>query len=397
VTLVSGLHIPNALVDGGQVQPGGALGFHWHTNPLLTGTAQVGSVTDATVTAPSTDQLVAAAIGGETTIRNLNYRAQALFYILGGNGFDVPDNRDTISFADNGQGVITPVPPTVSPKQAYENLFLGFDTSDAGRFALRKRQSVLDLVERRTGGVLAALGSADRQRMELHYAHIRELEKRLEQAGALPDNPGCAMPVHPGEDPPLSGSFDKPTCSGGTYEVDAGYSGEYDRARILMDCIHMAFVCDLTRVATMMLSMWQCFMNAAALGGANYDVHASTHFSSPSAIEPIAAWHVDHFAYLVSRLRDSPEGVGSVLDNCALVFMSEGGNGAGPSGSESHTTENMCWMVAGGAGGLLRGEHVAAPTSANHPVNVLISAMNAVGVPTDNVGEISGVIPELFA
>lgn len=388
ITIVSGLRIPHQAVDGGQVQPGGSIGFHWHGNPLLTGNRQIGSSVNATVTGPSTDRIVAEALGSATAYRSLNYRAQAGFYIVP-SGVDVAENRDTMSFDAEG----TPVAPTVSPRLAYESLFTGFDPSAAGQFALRKRQSVLDLVERRTHGVLASLGAADRQRMDQHYTQIRELEMRLE---AAEDLAACTPPAHPGDDPPLSGNFSGPTCSGGVYDPSAGYSGEYERARLLSDFIAMAFACDLTRVACLMVSMFQSFMNAAPLGGENRDVHATYHLGQASGVVPVVAWHMDQFAYFVSRLRDTPEGDGSVLDNAALVFMIEGGAGMGPGGSESHTLDQMCWLVAGGAGGLRRGEHIAAPAGRNHPVNVLITAMNAVGVDTPSVGEVSGSIPELL-
>ena len=48
--------------------------------------------------------------------------------------------------------------------------------------------------------------------------------------------------------------------------------------------------------------------------------------------------------------------------------------------------------MAGGAGGLVQGEHIVAPGM--HPVNVLNTAMHAVGV-TSDLGEVSGEIPGL--
>jgi hypothetical protein len=54
----------------------------------------------------------------------------------------------------------------------------------------------------------------------------------------------------------------------------------------------------------------------------------------------------------------------------------------------------MVALIAGRAGGLKPGQHVA--TDGAHPARVLISAMNAVGVTTDTLGEVSGTIPELL-
>ena len=53
----------------------------------------------------------------------------------------------------------------------------------------------------------------------------------------------------------------------------------------------------------------------------------------------------------------------------------------------------MAALVAGGAGGLVAGQHIDA--SGAHPAQVLITAMQAVGVETDTLGEVTGVVPEL--
>ena len=52
----------------------------------------------------------------------------------------------------------------------------------------------------------------------------------------------------------------------------------------------------------------------------------------------------------------------------------------------------MAVCVAGGAGGLVQGEHVVA--TGLHPVNVLNTAMKAVGVDED-LGEVTGTVPGL--
>jgi hypothetical protein len=73
------------------------------------------------------------------------------------------------------------------------------------------------------------------------------------------------------------------------------------------------------------------------------------------------------------------------------LFMPEGGWDNG----DPHSGENMVTLIAGRAGGLKPGKHLKA--TGKHPVQVLISAMNAAGVATDTLGEISGQLPELFS
>src|SRR5712692_3769732 len=101
-----------------------------------------------------------------------------------------------------------------------------------------------------------------------------------------------------------------------------------------------------------------------------------------------------HFAYLVAKLRDTPEAGGSLLNNTTLVFLHEGGHGYDSSSgnrNSAHSTENMACLIAGRAGGLRPGQHVVA--SGMHPANVLVTAMKAVGYSGISLGEVSGDIP----
>jgi hypothetical protein len=53
----------------------------------------------------------------------------------------------------------------------------------------------------------------------------------------------------------------------------------------------------------------------------------------------------------------------------------------------------MACLLAGRAGGLQPGQHVVA--AGKHPANVLVTAMKAVGVQTDRLGEVVGDLPQL--
>ena len=95
----------------------------------------------------------------------------------------------------------------------------------------------------------------------------------------------------------------------------------------------MAFACDLTRVGSLMFTMFQSHMNMFAADRAS---DATSTSSATTAIRPARgrwrsarciAWHMKHFAYLIGKLRDTPEGGGTLLDNIALVFLHEGGHG----------------------------------------------------------------------
>jgi hypothetical protein len=140
-------------------------------------------------------------------------------------------------------------------------------------------------------------------------------------------------------------------------------------------------------------------MNVEPFTGHQFAMHDMSHNGQTVNYDDVIAWHMDHYAYLVAKLRDTPEGAGTLLDSCAVVYLTEAGGGysyENGSAFSAHSTDNMAMFIAGGAGGLVRGQHIVAPNGANHPSNVLISAMHAVGVEED-LGDVEGYIPELFA
>ena len=74
-------------------------------------------------------------------------------------------------------------------------------------------------------------------------------------------------------------------------------------------------------------------------------------------------WHISHYAYLLNKLKSSPEGAGTVLDNSAIIFMPEAGHGTqlndSTSVDQTHSVEKMVLLVGGRAGGLKPGRHIS--------------------------------------
>lgn len=397
-SIVTGLVLPWG--DTGNVPPGGRhVEFHAHsTCPLVCGMRSKGP-TDESASGPSVDQVVANELAGDTLHPALAFRVQAVNY-RGCNGDG--GNRGRITYRRNAEGKIEKIDPIVSPRLAFESLFGNFVPADpaqaaAAAFAFKTRRSVLDVVSEDTARLLPKLGAMDRQRIERHFHEIRALEKRLD--AAPPEiGGGCQLPADPGEDPPI-GAANENQQEG--YDTSAGYSDEELRADILLELVRMAFACDLSRVASVMLTMAQCFMNMYQLFGHAIDFHNSGHGNVNNAIwhADAVGWHVDQFAKLLAGLRDTPDLDGrTLLDNTAVVLVFEGGHGYDPATGNNgspHSTENMVALVGGHAGGLSSGggRHVRA--AGRNPVEVVNTAMAAVGV-EGGLGEVEGTIDALF-
>ena len=109
-------------------------------------------------------------------------------------------------------------------------------------------------------------------------------------------------------------------------------------------------------------------------------------------------WHIAHYAYLVDKMKKTPEGDGTLLDHSVLVFMPEAGHGTQLNDATTkyatHSVEDMVLLVGGRAGGLKPGRHI--PSAGAHPGRVLLSCIQAAGASATTFGEVSGNMPELF-
>ena len=77
---------------------------------------------------------------------------------------------------------------------------------------------------------------------------------------------------------------------------------------------------------------------------------------------------------LLQKMKDTPEGAGTLLDNSVVIFLPEAGHGTqlndGVSAHATHSVEDMVMIVGGRAGGLAPGRHVA--TGGAHPGQALV-------------------------
>jgi hypothetical protein len=113
----------------------------------------------------------------------------------------------------------------------------------------------------------------------------------------------------------------------------------------------------------------------------------SHHQNVPEQIEKhakINTYHVSLFAGFLEKLRNSPDGDGSILDHSMILY------GSGMSNGNVHSHDILPAVIVGGAAGQLRGNrHVKAPLM-TPLANVLVSLLDKAGVPTDHLGDSSG-------
>jgi len=378
VTLVSGVEIPTPNGANASI-PAGGRSHKLHGDvmpPLMTGyrTPMYALYEHAT-----SDQIVAPKLAGDTPIESLQLRAQPHNY-KGSNG----GTGGVISARAGGNNLT----PQTSPRLAWEQLALGITPDDptvaaAQQRRIARQQSVLDLVLDHGNHVKARVSQSDSRRMEQYFDDLRDLETRIEQLGGGMAGGMCSPLADPGPDPTQTNH--PSTHQGGT----TGYSNEDLRSEIMVDLIHMALACDLTRVATFQSTIEQCFMSTGPLWGVEYEVHDLTHEDFPGRHEiwaSIISWQASFFARLVAKLADTDEGGAPMLDNTVVVYTNTGGQ-------SGHGSHDMTMAVAGRPDVLTRGTHVRVPGTM--PCHVFQTAMQGVGVHED-FGEVPGVVSELL-
>lgn len=366
-TMVSGLSVPTYLSGAGH-PPGARLnGQHGNVMaPLLAGVSSKDAM-PVQANGHTVDQVVADAIGGGTRLKSVQARIQAAGY---GGG---PSKGIASARLDNG--LVRALAPIASPSLLFSTLFgnvPGGSTSGgatASGTAAKKQKSVLDFVLADAQALSSKVSAADRVRLDQHFTEIRELEKRLVSAPPFV-TATCTAPTNPGADPALGAT--------GTF---GGWSNETQRGDLMADMLGLALACDVTRAVNLMISFDQSFLRTQDPLGTFADMHATGHRGTADQIGANANWHVARFAKMVKRLADTPEGAGTLLDNTVVVMVWAEGN-------NSHNSGDMTAFIAGVPAKLKMGQHI--PSGGAHPASLMIAAMQALGMSTSSLGEITG-------
>jgi hypothetical protein len=106
-------------------------------------------------------------------------------------------------------------------------------------------------------------------------------------------------------------------------------------------------------------------------------------------IRKINQFHVEQLAYLLRKLKATPDGGGSLLDNCMVLY------GSGISDGNSHVHDNLPILLAGTAGGALKtGRHLQFPKET--PLsNLYLSMLDFVGATERSFGDSTGRLTSL--
>jgi hypothetical protein len=308
----------------------------------------------------SVDQLAAAKIGTSTRFPSLELGCE------GGRNAGECDHGYSCAYQSNlsWRGEAAPVAKQINPRLVFDRLF-GTPTSgaDPDRDA-RRRKSVLDFVGEDARRINNALGAADRRKLDEYLSGLRDVERRLDRARPAVGVGGVNFPR------PLG--------------IPANYR---EHLRLMADLLALAFQCDLTRIATFVFANDGSNRSYPALGVPDGHHDLSHHGGDPAKqrrIRAINRFHVEQLAYLLEKLRSIPEGSGTLLDHCLVVY------GSGISDGNAHTHENLPILVAGRGNGTVKpGRHVRY-TQEIPLTNLYVSILERLGIAVPGFGDSTG-------
>src|SRR5688572_2280283 len=309
----------------------------------------------------SVDQILANELGAQTQLASLELAIE---------------NSDTAGACDVGfacaytntiswKSANTPLPMQHNPRAVFERLFgdSGSTSARARLARIRQQRSVLDSVSEEIASLSGALGQGDRAKLTEYLDAVRDVERRIETAERQSDR---ELPV-----------IDQPAGAPESYEA---------HVKLMFDLEVLAYQSDLTRVITLMLGREFSGMTYPQIGVADAHHPISHHALEPEKIAKVAtinAYHVSLFAYLLERLRATPDGDGSLLDRMTIIY------GTGLADSNAHATSNVPVVLAGGGAGWLKGgRHIR---YADQPLaNLHLTLLDRFGIAYERMGDSTG-------
>jgi hypothetical protein len=321
----------------------------------------------------SADQVAAQAVGDQTRFASLELGTEK------GRQSGKCDSGYACSYSNNisWRDSTTPMTKETNPRLVFERLFGNNNADEQTESALRRKRfqsSILDFVLEDAKRLSGKVGSKDRGKLDEYLTAVREIEMRLERAEK--DSK---------QRPDYLADYDKPEGIPSSYE---------EHIRLMGDMMVLAFQTDATRIATFMLAN-EGSNKSYRFIGVNEGHHSLSHHQSDPVklkkISNINEFHARQVSYILQRLKSIPEGNGSLLDNCMIVY------GAGISDGNRHNNENLPIIVAGKAGGAIKpGRHIRhhfeTPMS-----NLYLSMLDQMGVSQERFGDSTGRLSGLFS
>jgi hypothetical protein len=360
VLVLTGLAHRNA----GSLGPGDSGGDHGRGPSVFLNASHPKRTEGEDVRAGTTiDQIAAEKIGQDTPLPSLELATEDMTGLIGACdvGFSCT-YTNTISW----KTPTTPLPMEINPRNVFDRLFGDGSTTTERVMRLQRERSILDSVTAEVSHLQGKLGASDRNKVSEYLDNVREIERRIQLA-------------------------EKKQVSSTQGEFPAAPIGIPDNheehSKLMFDLMALSYQADVTRIVSFMMAREVSYRTFPMIGVPDPFHATSHHQNDPEKLEKLTkinTYHVGLMAYFLEKLRNTPDGDGSLLDHSLVLY------GSCMSNSNLHNHNPLPIFVAGGANGQLKGgKHIKYPND-TPAANLLLTILGMAGVQQDSIGDSDG-------
>jgi hypothetical protein len=307
------------------------------------------------------DQVIAKATGQDTVLPSLELATEDFTGYIGAciPGFSCA-YMNTLCWSSP----TTPLPMEINPRVAFERMFGRAGSAEQRRMRMSEDRSIIDSITGDAKRLGMKLGASDRGRIDEYLTQLREIERRIQRMEASKNGQAVAM------DAPL------------------GIPDDFEEhVAVMFELMTTAYQADLTRVSTFMMSR-EASQRTYPQIGLNEPHHTTSHHGGDKQKIAILAklnnYHVQQFAKFVERMKNTPDGDGSLLDHSLVVC------GCGMGDSNGHATDPLPWVAVGGMAG--KGNRHLVPSQKTLIGNLWVGVAQKFGVNVDHIGVSNGIL-----
>jgi hypothetical protein len=308
------------------------------------------------------DQFIADAVAGDTPLKSIEVGTEDMGTATGAcDGFPCTF-FDVLAWRDD----LSPLPVSINPRVTFERMFGETGTTEQRIARLKERQSLLDSVMHETAKLRRTLGAQDRAIFDEYLSNIREVEQQLDR-----------MESRLGT---ITGDAEAPVGLPEAFD---------DHMSVTYNLMHLAYQGDISRVFTFMIGHEPTDRSYAHIGVGETHHSISHHGDDAEKMEKyakIGTYQIIKFAEFLEKMKNTPDGDGSLLDHSLLYW------GSGMSNGNAHDRANPPAVLVGGAHGRLQGNRHVAAKEEEPTANLLVALAAMYGVELEGFGPSTGIL-----
>ena len=313
------------------------------------------------------DQIAAMAIGQDSPLPSMEIATE--------------DHSGLIGSCDRDYGCIymntlswrtpeTPLPMEINPRKVFERMFGSGGNARERLARLEEDRSILDVLRGEASSLQAQLGPSDRSTLTQYLDNVREIERRIQRAESSQGDEDLTLPTRP---------------SGVPFDYQ-------EHIKIMFELMALSYQANITRVITFMVSREVSNRTYPQVGVSDGHHAISHHQNRAESMEKnvrIQTYNVTQFKGFIDRLKNTPDGDGSLLDHSLILY------GSNMSNSNAHDHFPLPNLLVGSACGKVKGDRHLRYEDHTPMANLLLTMLDRVGVKEEKLGDSTGMFTDV--